>query len=210
MSRRWLLVVLIVVLAMAAVVALLWRRMPVLDVATLTKPHEEELDMGALVTRVRELSRLETASMHVVQVSTITQSYHFVPNALAGDELTLYAAGDVIAGVDLSQIGQDDVRRDPDGVLVLHLPPPQILVTRVDNRETRVISRKTGMLRREDLNLEGRARQHAEEQIRIEAVRKGVLPMAEQNAETKLAQFLHTLGAQRVRFELSPAVPSLR
>jgi len=98
-----------------------------------------------------------------------------------------------------------NVRRDTDGTLVLRLPPPQVLITRLDNRESRVISRKTGLLRRADINLESRARQYAEGGIRGEAVRRGILPMASQNAETKLAAFIHTLGVAKVRFDTTPA-----
>src|SRR5438309_1549279 len=57
---------------------------------------EETVDLGSLVTRIRDLNRLETAGMRVVSVSTIRQTYDLIPNALAGDELTLYAVGDVI------------------------------------------------------------------------------------------------------------------
>jgi hypothetical protein len=173
------------------------------------KPKEETIDLTALVTRVRDLSRLETASMRVVHVSTVTQSYNLVPNAIAGDELTFLATGDVIAGVDLSQLKPDDAWREPDGTIVLRLPPSQILVSRIDNRESRVISRKTGVLRRADINLESRARQHAEVGVRREAMNKGILPLAAQNAQSKLADFLHTLGVQKVRFVSgSPTPPS--
>jgi hypothetical protein len=152
------------------------------------------------VTQVRELNRLETASMRVLHVSTTTQSYKVIPNAIAGDELTLLAAGDVIAGIDLSLLKPTDVWRETDGTIVMRLPPPQILVTRVDNRESKVISRKTGMLRRADVNMESRARQNAEQGIRNEALRKGILTLASQNAESKLAQFLTTVGARKVKF----------
>src|SRR5882672_3099340 len=37
-------------------------------------PHEEQIDLTALVTRVRAINRLETASMRVVHVSTISQT----------------------------------------------------------------------------------------------------------------------------------------
>jgi len=172
-------------------------------VVDLTKPREAQVDLGALVTQVRELSRLETAAMRVMHVSTITQTYKMVPDALGGDELTFLATGDVIAGIDLALLQPRDVWREPDGTIVLRLPPSQILVSRVDNNESRVMSRKTGMLRRADMNLESRARQHAEQAIRNEAVRKGILQMASQNGEKKLADFLHTLGAQKVRFSNS-------
>jgi len=172
------------------------------------KPHEEQIDLTALVTRVRALNRLETASMRVVHVSTITQSYEFVPNAMAGDELTFMAAGDVIAGIDLSQLKQEDIRRELDGTVVVRLPPSQVLVTRIDNRESRVINRKTGLFRRADMNLESRARQYAEQGIRNEAVKKGILPLATQNAEVKVAELLHMFGVQRVRCEAAQALPS--
>jgi hypothetical protein len=200
MPRR-LLTVLFVAVAAIVTVVLLFREIPRRVAETITVPREREVDLATVVTRVRDLNRLETAAMHVVHVSTITQSYSVVPNAVGGDELTLLAAGDVIAGVDLSRLTQKDVRREADGTVVIHLPSPEILISRIDNRETRVINRKTGFLRRADTGLESRAREHAEIGIRQEAMRKGILPLAENNAEAKLAGFIQLLGAKKVRFE---------
>src|SRR5207237_4254408 len=184
---------------------LLFREIPRRVEQALTKPQEEQIDLGAVVTRVRDLNRLETAAMRVTHISTITQSYNLVPNAMGGDQLTLFAAGDVIAGVDLSRITRNDVRREADGSIVMRLPPPEILVSRLDNRETRVIARKTGLFRRADENLESRARMNAEIGIRQEAMKKGILPLAANNAETKLASFIQTLGVKTVRFERLPS-----
>jgi hypothetical protein len=58
------------------------------------------------------------------------------------------------------------------------------------------------------MNLESRARQYAEQGIRNEAVSKGILPLASQNAEVKVAELLHTFGFQRVRCEAATASPS--
>lgn len=207
MRRRTVVLVALAVLVLGSVGGYVAWRMTKRTVATtlqeLAKPEEKQIDLGALVTHVRELSRLETASMKVMHVSTITQSYKLVPDAMAGDQLTFLAAGDVIAGIDLSRLEQKDVWQDADGTIVMRLPPSQILVTRVDNRESRVINRKTGLFRRADVDLESRARQFAEQQIRNEAVKKGILLLASQNAEKKLADFMHTIGFQRVRFERS-------
>jgi hypothetical protein len=209
MTRRKQLVAVAIVAAILLMVVavdgwLVWRHAGQ-TIAHIAQKKEEEVDISALVTRVRDLSRLETASMHVVHVGTLTQSYEMVPNALAGDEITFFATGDVIAGVDLSQIKQQDVRRDVDGTITLRMPPSQILVTRLDNRESRVITRNTGVLRRADQHLESRARQYAEQSIRIEAMKKGILPMASQNAEVKVAELLHALGFRKVRFETAGA-----
>jgi len=172
------------------------------QIATTAITRKEEMaDIGTLVTRVRDLNRLETATMRVASVSTVTQTYDLIPNALAGDELTLYSAGDVIAGVDLSLLKADDVHREADGTIVVRLPPPQLLVSRLDNRASHVIERKTGVFRRADVGMEGRARQYAEQNIRNEAVRRGILQLAQKNAEGRVADLLHTLGAAKVRFE---------
>ncbi len=193
-----------IVLIVAAALFVAWRAAErSVANAPLTR-HEETVDLATVVNQVRDLNRLETAAMHVVNVGTITQTYRMVPDALGGDEMTFLATGDVIAGIDLSRIGQRDAWRDPDGTVTLRLPPSQILVTRLDNRESRVLSRKTGVLRRPDVDLESRMRQHAEIAIRREAQKKGILLLASQNAETKLAGFLHALGFRKVRFVRLP------
>lgn len=198
-------------IAIAIVVAvstgvLVWRmakRSVVERVQEALTPQEKTIDMVALVTQVRELNRLETASMRVMHVGHVTQSYKLVPNILAGDEITFLAEGDVIAGIDLARLQPKDVWRSPDGTINMRIPPAEILVVRVDNAKSRVINRDTGVLRRRDVDLETRARQHAEETIRSEALKQGVLTTASQSAEKKLAGFLHTLGFEKVRFESS-------
>jgi hypothetical protein len=213
MTRRQILTLLgatvFIVAIAAATVWFLVRRIDQAAVSAVTS-KEETVDLGTLVTRVRDLNRLETATMRVTSISTIKQTYDLIPNALAGDELTLYATGDVIAGVDLSLLKQDDVRRAPDGTIVVRLPEPQILVSRIDNRTTRVTGRRTGVFRRSDIGMEGRARQYAEQNIRNEAVHKGILPLAQQNAEARIAGLLHTLGATKVRFVDTNTTPVAR
>jgi hypothetical protein len=192
-------------LLIAAVVAVttavfIWRTAKTAVTTAVLKPEEKQIDVATLVTQVRELNRLETASMRVIHVGTTTQSYKMVPNALGGDEITFLATGDVIAGIDLSQLRQEDVWRSPDGMINMRLPPAQILVSRVDNQQSRVLTRKTGVLRRADVDLETRARQHAEENIRAEALKRGILKMASDNGEKKMAELLRTLGFLRIRF----------
>lgn len=171
-------------------------------------PQETVVDISTLVTQVRELNRLETASMRVLHVGTVKQTYKMMPDALASDELTFLAAGDVIAGIDLAKLQPGDVWRESDGTIAMRLPPPQILVSRVDNKESRVLTRKTGVMRRPDVDLETRARQHAEENIRAEALKKGILKLAADNSEKKMAELLRTMGAERVKFVRSrPGMP---
>jgi hypothetical protein len=203
-QRRTLLLTLgvsaLVVAILAATTVTVWKLARRTVEREIFTPQEKTVDLGTLVTQVRELNRLETASMRVIHIGTITQSYRVIPNALAGDELTFLATGDVIAGIDLSQLKPEDVWRSPDGAINVRLPRPQVLITRVDNKESRVLTRKTGMLRRYDVDLETRARQHAEDNIRAEAIKKGILPLAADNGEKKMAELLRTFGFEQVRF----------
>lgn len=169
--------------------------------AALTRQNEQTLDLSLVINQIRGLNRLETAAMRVTHVGTISQTYTLIPNALAGDELTLYSVGDVFAGVDLAQLQPDDVRREPNGTIVIHLPAASILVSRLDNRQTHIVSRRTGIFRRADQQLEARGRQYAEISIRNEAVHRGILTLAQQNAQQRIASLARSLGARAVAFE---------
>jgi hypothetical protein len=211
MQRRTVLIalgaLLIAAVVMVTTAVFVWRAAKATVTDVVLAPQEKQIDIATLVTQVRELNRLETASMRVIHVGTIKQTYTLVPNSLGGDEITFLATGDVIAGLDLSLLRPEDVWRSPDGTINLRLPQSQILVSRVDNDQSRVLTRKTGMLRRADVDLETRARQHAETNIRAEALKKGILPMASQNGEKKLAELLHTFGFDKVRFVNSSIEP---
>jgi hypothetical protein len=76
-----------------------------------------------------------------------------------------------------------------------------VLLTRLDNRQTHVVNRRTGVFRRADQQLEARARQYAEQSIRSESVRRGILQTAEVNAQARVAELARALGARRVVFE---------
>ena len=203
--KRWIVAIVLVVLLFA--ILLLVRRQ--LDneraavdrlVESAVGRDEDTVALTTIVTELSKLSRLETARMRVVSVSQIKQSYGIIPDMLAGDQLTLMAVGEVFAGVDLSKLTNDDVYRDENGVITIILPDSEVLVSRLDNDETKVVNRDTGVFRSPDTGLEGRARAYAERQIREEAVKKGILDEAQSSAEEKLAEFVTKLGAKSVRF----------
>ncbi|HEX8615982.1 MAG TPA: DUF4230 domain-containing protein, partial [Thermoanaerobaculia bacterium] len=137
MKRRTLLIslggVLIALVVAATTGVLVWRMAKRTLVREVLAPQEKVVDITALVTQVRELNRLETAAMRVMHVGKVTQSYKLVPNAIAGDEITFLAEGDVIAGIDLGQLKPEDVWRSPDGTVNIRLPQAQVLVTKVDS-----------------------------------------------------------------------------
>jgi hypothetical protein len=119
---------------------------------------------------------------------------------LAGDKIILVAHGEVIGGVDLSQLQPGDVSVSGDAVRV-RLPAPQVLTTRIDNQATRVYSRLTGLLVSADPNLESEVRGQAEQQISQAAISEGILDKARQNARTSVTALLSGLGFLTVDVE---------
>ncbi len=151
----------------------------------------------SVVDKIRQLSRLETVDYSIEKIVEGDKENPYLPSFLVGDKLMLVAHGEVIAGVDLSQIKQGDVSVDGDTITVT-LPPPQILATRLDNGRTRVYSRTTGVLLEPDPNLESQVRQTAEQQFTQAALDDGVLDKARQNARTGVTALLSGLGFHHV------------
>ena len=152
----------------------------------------------AVVEKIRQLSRLETVNYSIDKIVEGNKEYPYLPNFLTGDKLLLIAHGEVIAGIDLNQLKNSDVSVHADAVEV-ELPEPQILTTRIDNGQTRVYSRVTGLLVPADPNLESQVRLAAEQQFTQSALADGVLDKARQNARGSVTALLYGLGFHHVQ-----------
>lgn len=153
-------------------------------------------DPVTIVREVRNLSRLETASYTVEKV--ITAETNQGPFAfLFGDKLILVAHGQVIAGVDLAKVEDSDVAVTAEGTVEVTLPPAEVFVTALNNEQSYVFHRDTGVIGMNP-DLETEARQAAEEEIRKAALEDGILEMAQQNAETYIRHLILTLGFEEV------------
>jgi hypothetical protein len=150
------------------------------------------VDPVTIVRQVRSLARLETIQYSVEKVIT-AESGQGPFGFLVGDRLLLVAHGEVIAGVDLSKLSPDDLRVR-DNVLYVILPEPEIFVATLDNEQTYVYDRDTGILTRRDINLETTARQAAEQAIREAALEDNILNQARVNAENYLYRLFLEIG----------------
>ena len=63
------------------------------SVGDMFEMREETLDLATVVSQVRGLSRLETASMEIIQVLQVSQSHDVIPDVVAGDRVRLMAVG---------------------------------------------------------------------------------------------------------------------
>ncbi len=164
------------------------------QVAQLFNPTPTVLpDPVTIVREVRALARLETIQYTVEKVIT-AESGQGALGFLFGDRLLLVAHGFVIAGVDLGQIGPDDLALDELGRVYLHLPEAEIFVATLDNDKSYVYDRDTGLLTRGEVSLEATARRAAEAEIRQAALDDGILDQARLNAENYLYRLFLSLG----------------
>jgi hypothetical protein len=159
-----------------------------------------DVSSPAVVDRIRQLSRLETVVFSLDKIVEGERESAYLPSFLVGDKLLLIAHGEVTAGVDLGQLKAGDVWVHGDSVQV-RLPAPQVLSTRIDNGQTRVYSRTTGLLVTADPNMETQVRQVAEDEITKAALSDGILDMAKQNARTSVTALLSGLGFRQVDVE---------
>jgi len=154
----------------------------------------------AVVEKIRQLARLESVVYSLDKIVSGSRENAYIPDFLVADKLLLVAHGEVIAGVDLSQLQPGDVYVSGDRATV-RLPAAQVLTTRIDNARTRIYSRSTGLLVPADPNLESEVRLAAEQQITQAALTDGILDKARQNARASVSALLYGLGFHTVDVE---------
>jgi len=166
-------------------------------------PGRTVINIGqpTVVNQIQKLARLETVMYTLENVVEGGRENLVLPDFLTGDRILLIGHGEVVAGVDLSRVGPNDVTIHGKSI-TLRIPKPEILSTRIDNQKTRVFSRQTGILVPVDPNLETEVRREAETQLREAALRDGILTAAGQNARATLTTLLQAFGFETVILEM--------
>jgi hypothetical protein len=155
-----------------------------------------------VIDQVRALSKLETIHYQLEKVVS-GKSSGPLPDFLTSDKILLVAHGEVVGGVDLGKIADDDITVLSDTVTI-RMPKPEILYSKLDNDKTYVYDRQTGVFSRPDPNLETQIRQAAETDILDTALEDGILDKAETNAQDVIRTLLNGLGYKEVRFTQGP------
>jgi Protein of unknown function (DUF4230) len=159
-----------------------------------------DVSQPTVVDRIQRLQRLETVVYTMDKLVTGAKENPIFPDFLAGDRLLMMVHGEVVAGIDFSNLKPGDVRVDGKQIR-LHLPTAQVFSTRIDSAKTRVYSRQTGLLVSTDPNLETQVRQEAERQLQDAALSDGILRNAQQNATSTISSLLQGLGFEKIDFD---------
>lgn len=156
-------------------------------------------DPVTIVHEIRSLARLETIKFSLEKIIT-AETRQGVFEWLVGDRLIFVAHGEVIAGIDLNKLDPESLEVR-NGVLYVDLPESEIFVVAIDNQQSYVYDRDTGIFTHGEVNLESEARKAAEIEIEKSALEDGILDLAAQNAESYLDRLFRELGFPEVIFE---------
>ena len=156
-------------------------------------------DPITIIRDVQSMARLETIQYSVEKVIT-AEINQGIFGPLFGDKLLFVAHGYVIAGVDLSKLTVEDLVLDGD-VLRVNLPDAEVFVATLNNDDSYVYDRTTGLFKKSDPDLETDARQAAEDEILKAALEDGILDQAQVNAESFIERLFNDLGYDYVVFD---------
>ena len=159
-----------------------------------------DVSQPTVVDRIQRLQRLETVVYTMDKLVTGAKENPVLPDFLTGDRLLMMVHGEVVAGIDFSNLKPDEVRVDGKQIR-LHLPAAQVFSVRLDSAKTRVYSRQTGLLVPTDTNLETEVRQEAEREMQEAALADGILRNAQQNGASTISSLLLGLGIQKIEFD---------
>jgi hypothetical protein len=153
-----------------------------------------------VVEGIQELDQLATVRWTESVPVTRESGGDILNRLFSGEKVIVIATGNVEAGVDLKDLGKDDVSVNGETVTI-NLPEPEILSASLDEGKTRVYDRDFSPLNiRPDDDLVEKARLRAVEKIEDAARENRILDTAEQNAEDSIRAFVTTLGFDEVRF----------
>ena len=174
-------------------------RVPVLGSLLEEKPARTTTG-PVVVEGIKDLDQLATVRWTESVPVTKESGGDALDRLFNGEKVLVIATGNVEAGVDLGEIGKDDVSVNGESVTI-NLPEPQILSASLDEKKTSVYDRDFSPLNiRPDDDLVEEARRRAVQKIEDAARENGILDAAEQNARDSIRAFVTSLGFEKVRF----------
>ncbi len=180
--------ILAILCGLAVVFSYVWARLP-----GLSSPPRIS-NTATLLTQVQTLSQLVTVKYVLEKVVLLEDVQWYGEN-----RVLMVAHGVVKAGVDLAEIRPEDIQISKHRI-VLKLPPARVFDTYLDDKQTEVVERTTGLLRSFDKDLEQNARRQAVADINRAARTGGILKDADERARAQLTNLFRQLGFEEVEF----------
>jgi hypothetical protein len=147
---------------------------------------------AAVVRQVQTLSQLVTVK-YVMEKVVVYEDVKWFPG---GDNRVLMIAHGVVkAGVDFQKLKPEDLELR-DKKVKIRLPKAQITDCYLDERQTQIVERTTGLLRSFDKDLEQTARLIAVDDVRRGARNAGILKDADERARAQVEKLFQQMGLE--------------
>ncbi|MEY4386711.1 MAG: hypothetical protein RLY20_1994 [Verrucomicrobiota bacterium] len=149
---------------------------------------------ATLLKQVQSLSELVVVK-YVIEKVVVLEDVKWYGES----RVLLLAHGVVKAGVDLQKLKPEDISVSGKKISI-KLPPARPLDAYLDDKQTQVIERTTGLLRTFDKDLEQTARQNAIDDIARAARVGGIAKEADDRVKNQLKQLFLQMGFEEVEF----------
>lgn len=159
----------------------------------------KRINTSTVIQQIQSLSELVTVKYVMEKVVIVEDVKWYGEN-----RVLLLAHGIVKAGIDLSEIKTNQVKITGNQISIT-LPKEKITDAYLDDKQTQVIERTTGIVRRFDKDLEQNARAQAVDDLRRAARFNGIMKDAHERAELQLKTFLRQLGFEKVEVRSATA-----
>ncbi len=152
---------------------------------------------ATLVQQIQTLSQLVTVKYVLEKVVNLEDTKWY-----GSDRVLLVAHGIVKSGIDLSTVKSTNIEIT-DNKITLTLPAAVVTDAYLDEKQTQVLDRSTGILRTFDTDktLEQTARRQAVDDLKRAALRSGIARDAQDRAKAQLTGFFHQIGYAKVQIE---------
>lgn len=145
------------------------------------------------VEQVQALSELTTTRYNYANIVTGQTQMPAFLSGLYGESLVMVAVVHIDAGIDVSQITQEDVVYDEaTETVTITLPAPTLLDCFLDEGESYIAQRQSGIFAQPSNNLDTATRRYALAQFRDKALEDGILTDAAEEAIIVISEFLAT------------------
>lgn len=153
-----------------------------------------------VVKDLRELARLETATLIVEKIVDVRDHQTRLRGLVEADDALLFVArGEVVLGVDFAKLPDDAARFDESTkTAYVTLPRPEVLSTRFDEVRSYVHARSTDLLAKRNEALEATARREAQAAFTAAGNEPSAIERAKAPAEKHVRTLAKAWGAKQV------------
>lgn len=154
----------------------------------------------AVVEQIKLLSELNTGISFVQTVVTVMDKNELFGMTVGSSEILYVAAGQVRAGVDLSEIDESDISFD--GVIHVCLPKAKIFSSQLDIENSYAYDvRESFLFAPDTISLQSDAQKIALDRIVSAALKRGILKASGENAALVVEKFLESFLGEDVIVE---------